>query len=177
MSQHIYLTGYRGTGKTSVGAIVAQTLGRPLIDLDQVIEQDAGMSIREIFEEGGESMFRDLESKSLFAVPPTPPVVVSLGGGAILRKENRQWIRANGFCVWLDAAPATLAERIAQDASTGTRRPALTDLDGLQEIRQLLSQRRPFYQELADCRIETDAKTIQEVARQVLVHFPCRPSE
>lgn len=171
LSQHIYLTGYRGTGKTSVGTIVAQSLGWPMIDLDEVVEKEAGRSIRQIFEDGGESLFRELESRALFSVPVTPQVVVSLGGGAILSKENRHWIHHNGTCLWLDSDAETLAERIHGDESTEKRRPALTNLGSLDEIRRLLDERRPFYEEVADHRIETGGKTIDQVAEEVLSFY------
>lgn len=177
LSKHIYLTGYRGTGKTSVGSIVAQTLGWAMIDLDDLVEKNAGRSIREIFAEEGEAVFRELESQALFGLSPPAPVVVSLGGGAILREENRSWIRQHGFCVWLDASPETLARRILSDASTEARRPALTNLDGLDEIKTVLERRRPLYEQVSDARIETEGKTIPEVAAEVISLRPKSDSE
>ena len=167
-SQHLYLTGYRGTGKSSVGVQLARILGRSIIDLDQVVEANAGKSIREIFDEGGESKFRDLESEALSTVSEAPPAVISLGGGAILREANRTIIRATGVCVWLDADAETIAGRIAADARSGDRRPALTSLGQLQEIRQLLSQRRDLYQQTAHHRIDTTEKPLDAVAREIL---------
>ena len=82
--RHIYLTGYRGTGKTSVGALMARNLGRAIIDLDQVVEANAGKSIREIFAGGGEELFRKLETDALETVSGNDDSVISLGGGAIL---------------------------------------------------------------------------------------------
>ena len=167
-ARHLYLTGYRGTGKSSVGAAIAGSLDCPVIDLDDVIESDAEKSIAEIFEQGGESLFRDLESKALKRVSREPQAVVALGGGAILREENRKIIRETGACFWLDAEAETIAERISEDAASGDRRPALTTLDHLDEIRELLAQRRGFYEQASDCRIETTGKTLQQVADEVL---------
>ena len=94
---HIYLTGFRGTGKTSVGTLLAKTLGRTVIDLDGVVAANAGKSIREIFQQDGESRFRDLETTALESVAQTSSSVISLGGGAILRGINRSIIQSTGF--------------------------------------------------------------------------------
>lgn len=168
LSQQVYLTGYRGTGKTSVAAIIAHTLRCEMVDLDDIVERNAGKSIHEIFRDVGESGFRDLESESLFALPTSEPAIVSLGGGAILREKNRQWIRRHGRCVWLDASPETLAQRILADQTSAARRPALTDLSAQDEIRRVLSQRRPLYEQVSDCRVWTSGKTIEQVADEVV---------
>lgn len=172
MSGHLYLTGYRGTGKTSVGSIVAQTIGRVLIDLDRLVEAEAGRSIREIFAAGGERSFRSLERAALVAIADQPAAVISLGGGAILSEPNREWIRSRGFCVWLDAAAGTVAERIAADPTSGSQRPPLTELDLADEVCQVLEQRRPLYRQSSDLRIVTDGKTIEQVAAEVVAGLP-----
>ena len=167
-TQHIYLTGFRGTGKTSVGSMLARSLGRTVIDLDGVVTANAGKSISEIFEAGGEVAFRDLESNALESVSQTENAVISLGGGAILRAENRAIIRSTGVCVWLESDAETIAQRLQQDDVTCQQRPALTTLDELQEIRELLQARHSLYQEAADYRIDTVGKTIEQVAKQVM---------
>jgi shikimate kinase len=139
-----------------------------VIDLDHVVESDAGKSIREIFDDGGESTFRDLESDALRSVSSRAPAVISLGGGAILRAENRQIIQATGTCFWLDADAETIARRIAGDDATASQRPALTRLGELEEIRQLLVQRRDLYRSASRYRIETAGKSAQEVAGEIL---------
>lgn len=169
LSRHLYLTGFRGTGKTSVGARLAESLKLPLIDLDHLIEDQSAKTIREIFERGGESSFRDFETQALARVSLEPPAIVSLGGGAILRQDNRDVIARTGICFWLDADPETIAARIAADAASATQRPPLTSLDGQAEIRQLLTTRRSLYQAAADHRIDTCGKTIEEVANEILL--------
>jgi shikimate kinase len=168
MQQHLYLTGYRGTGKTSVGVTLAKSLGRLVIDLDQVIEANAGKSIREIFDQGGEPLFRRLETEALTTVADAPRAVVSLGGGAILSEENRAVIRQSGICFWLDADAQTIAERIHRDQTTADRRPPLTSLGEIEEIRQLLSERRDLYEAAANHRIQTAGKSVDEVASEIL---------
>jgi shikimate kinase len=168
MPQHLYLTGYRGTGKTSVGVTLAKSLGRLVVDLDQVIEANAGKSIREIFDQGGEPLFRQLETEALMTVADAPQAVVSLGGGAVLSEENRGIIRRSGICFWLDADAETIAERIHHDQTTADRRPPLTSLGELEEIHQLLSERRNLYEAAANHRIETVGKSVDEVASEIL---------
>lgn len=167
MSRHLYLTGYRGTGKTSVGVLLARKLECPIIDLDQVVSANAGKSIREIFDAGGEQLFRDKETEALETVSLSDPAVISLGGGAILRQENRQIIRQTGLCFWLDADAATIYQRIESDAATAEQRPALTSMEGLAEVESLLEARRHLYREAADHRIDTAGQSIPQVSQQV----------
>lgn len=164
----LYLTGYRGTGKTSVGAVLARRLGVPLIDLDRTVEQAAGRTIREIFAAGGEEAFRDAESESLAKIAREEHAVVALGGGAILRPINRQQIRDSGRCFWLDADANTLVQRITADTTTTDSRPALTRMDPRDEIRELMTIRRPLYQEVSDHRIDTVGKTVEQVADEIV---------
>ena len=164
----IYLTGFRGTGKTSIGTLLAKSLGRTVIDLDGVVAANAGKSIREIFQQDGESSFRDLETTALESVAQTSNSVISLGGGAVLRDINRSIIQSTGICFWLQCDAETIAERLQQDEATGDQRPALTKLDELQEIRQLLQTRQAKYEDVADHRINTKGRSIEQVAEAVL---------
>ncbi len=125
---HIYLIGYRGSGKSTVGKRLAARLGLPLFDTDEIIEGTAKQSIKEIFESQGESVFRDMETiavKQLAATARATPAVVSLGGGSVLREENRNAISESGECIWLSASAEFLFDRIQGDQSTKTRRPNL----------------------------------------------------
>lgn len=150
---------------------MAERLGRPVIDLDQLIETRAGMSIREIFEQGGEALFRDLESERLREAVAGPASVISLGGGAILRESNRDLLAQSGVCFWLDADAETIFGRLSGDASTAQRRPALTNLGELEEIRELLLRRRPLYEVAANHRIETAGQEPREVSEQILARW------
>ncbi len=166
--KHLYLTGYRGTGKTSVATRLAAAIGCPVIDLDARIQSHAGCSIREIFADSGEQGFRDLESEMLSVVATEPPAVVALGGGAILRESNRELIQSSGQCVWLIATAETLAMRIAADTGTTANRPALTPLGHLDEIRQLLLTRQPHYEDAANAQVDTTDKSIEQVSDEIL---------
>jgi len=165
--QHLYLTGYRGTGKSAVGVSLARLLDRPVIDLDQVVEANRGKSIREIFDEGGEALFRDLESEALVTASESDAAVISLGGGAILKQENRDVIQRTGICVWLRAKPETIAQRISADESSDRTRPPLTSLDRLAEIREMLRIRHPLYEAVSDYQIDTEGKSIVRVVQEI----------
>lgn len=165
---HLYLTGYRGSGKTSVGKLLGAKLHRGIIDLDDCIEADAGMSIREIFEREGEAGFRDRETKALKAVSKREASVVSLGGGAILREENRKLIAATGKCVWLKVDADTVAKRLKRDTSTGSRRPSLTSLPPREEIESLLAAREPLYAVASNLCINAVGRSQRTVANEIL---------
>lgn len=165
---NLYLTGYRGTGKTTVGRLVAEALEMKPVDLDDSIEQRAGKSIAQLFTEQGEEAFRDLESLECERLSHETGLVVSLGGGAILRQSNRNLINASGRVVWLRASEEVLADRLTNDPSSESRRPALTRRQNqLEEIREVLTLREPLYREVADKSFETESLTPSELANQI----------
>ena len=152
MNRKLFLIGYRGSGKSTVGRVLADRMGWSFVDTDQVIEERSGKSIREIFHDDGEAAFRDLESGILAVLRGNAGAVVATGGGIVLREENRRILREDGFVVWLTADAATLWTRIERDASTAERRPALTT-GGLDEVRQLLAIREPLYRQVRGLRV------------------------
>jgi shikimate kinase len=169
---NLYLIGYRGAGKSTVGRLVAQALDWSMVDTDDWIESNQAKSIRQIFQELGESGFRDLEQAAIAQVAELPePVVVALGGGAVLRTANRQVLSNTGRIVWLDATDEQLYERICADSNSGERRPNLTDLGGFAEVAEVLSVRRPIYRELAELTIDTQGKSPDQIAREIVDWF------
>lgn len=166
--QKLYLTGYRGSGKTSVAKELAICLGLDAVDLDDAIELAAGQSIQQIFANEGEAGFRDREQAALDAVSTGPTTIVALGGGTVLREANRQTIGMTGRCVWLDADHQTLASRIQADDTSAVRRPSLTELDPGEEIRRLAAERQPLYKQVSDLRVETTGKSVTEIAEEIL---------
>lgn len=166
--KNLILIGYRGSGKSAVGRLVAERSGRPFVDTDELIEHSAGRTIREIFESNGEAEFRRLERETIERVAALAGYVISVGGGAVLDAENRRALRAAGLCVWLTATPEELFRRIQGDSTSADRRPALTNASGWDELRQLLAEREPFYRELADCPIDTVGRTVDEAAAMIV---------
>jgi shikimate kinase len=151
----IVLIGYRGSGKTTTGQKLADRLWQELVDTDKLIVKKAGKSIKEIFETEGEMRFRDLESEVLREVLKLQDVVISLGGGAVLREENRQAIKESGHkVIYLKCDPEELHRRIEADAATSLMRPGLTSSGGLAEIEQLLAEREPLYRSLMTAELE-----------------------
>ncbi len=161
-----FLIGYRATGKSSVGRALAMKMNAPFVDSDDEIERRAGKSITAIFSEDGEPAFRDLEAAVVSDLAANCPGVVSLGGGAILREESRRAI-ADGFVIWLQASPETIARRVALDAASAQRRPPLTTHADDDEIRLVLAQREPLYAACADVAIETENKATAQVVDEV----------
>src|SRR5438105_8161852 len=166
-SANLFLIGYRGTGKSTVAGIVAETLGWPWIDADSLLEERHGRSIAEIFASEGEAAFRDREAALLEELCRQEPLVVATGGGVILRDANRTLLRRSGRCLWLTADPPTIAERMAMDPATNARRPRLTS-GGIAEIEELLKIREPLYRQCADWTVDTMGRTPAEVAAIIL---------
>lgn len=164
---HLFLIGYRGSGKTTVGRLVAERLGRPFLDADVVLEERYGQTIREIFAAEGEGDFRDKESAVLADLCTRTDAVIATGGGVILRDVNRGLLRRNGFVAWLTAEPQTLLERIRGDPTTAQRRPALSG-GGLGEIEQLLAVRGPLYRACADVIVPVGALSPEQAADAIL---------
>jgi shikimate kinase len=164
---NLLLIGYRGTGKSTVARLVAERLGWPWLDADVELESRARKSIAEIFRDDSEQAFRDWESQVLADLIRLDRHVLALGGGVVLRPENRKLIKQGGAVVWLTADPETILARINADAMTAARRPNLTARGGLEEIRELLTQREPFYRECASAVVDTTGRNLTEVAEEV----------
>lgn len=162
------LVGYRGTGKSTVGRIVAARLRRAFFDADHEIEARAGVRIVSIFETQGESAFRDWEEQTLRALAREHPgAVVATGGGAVVRPANRLLLRDFGWVVWLSADPAELARRLSADPRAESR-PALTAAGTIDEIAEVLKARRALYHEVADVEIDTSGRAPEDIADEVV---------
>jgi shikimate kinase len=161
--KNIALIGFMGAGKTAVGKQLAKKLNLALIDADAEIEKEQGMSITDIFKNFGEPHFRDVETAVIKRLSAMKNIVISTGGGAVLRQENMDNLRANGVIVCLWAEPETVFQRIRHDTS----RPLLQVEDPLKKIQELLEFRKPFY-EKADIMIDTEDKSPKEVADEII---------
>ena len=143
MKNNLILTGFMATGKTSLGKLLAEKLGRNFVDIDQKIEQDTGLSIPKIFEMYGEKYFRELEKKAVAEVVTRKNLVIATGGGTVKDEENLRLLKSSGFIVCLTTEPEEILARTQRRGE----RPLL-------EIKKLLAQREKFYSQ-ADYTIDT----------------------
>jgi shikimate kinase len=171
-SERVYLIGPRGSGKTTVGRLLAARLGWAFVDADEELETRAARSIADIFAVDGEPAFRALESDVLRDLAARYRHVIACGGGVVLRPDNREILRTTGHCVWLTGDPATLADRLAVDPTTADRRPALTALPGRDEIEVVLREREPLYREVAHLTVATDGRSPDDVVSAILSAWP-----
>jgi len=156
---HIWLIGMMGSGKTTVGAIVAERLGLPFIDIDTEVMTRTGRTIPELFEQG-ESVFRLNEADAIEAVAGSTPHVIATGGGAVLAKRNLELMRETGTTILLTASTATILDRI----STGADRPLAPNRDAVEAISEL---RTAIYLAAADHAVDTDGVDPSVVAERV----------
>lgn len=166
---NLVLIGYRGSGKAVVGRVLADRLARPFVDTDALIEQQAGVSIQQIFARQGEQAFRDAETRIIREVASRGDQVIAVGGGAVLRDQNVEALRAGGWLAWLRASPEELCRRIQADRHSESLRPPLTDLEPLAEVRSELARRRAMYAAAADFVVDTDQRSPRQVAELILV--------
>jgi len=172
----LILIGYRATGKTTLARLLAERLGWDWIDADVEIERRAEKPIARIFADDGEAAFRQLEVQVTADLCRRERLVLAAGGGAPLRDENRRAMHAAGPVVWLRASPETIHRRMTADTTTAARRPNLTARGGLAEIVELLGQREPIYQQAADVEIDTEGKTPEALADEILDRLQLAPN-
>lgn len=159
--QLIYLLGFMGVGKTTVGLLLAQQLGWRFIDLDATIEAKQGATVREIFERAGEPYFRKIERAALIEASQNEPAVIALGGGTFVQSGNLEFIRGTGgITVWLDCS----LEELHRRCEGKYNRPLFRDPIS---FAALFEQRLPYY-ELASYRISTEEREPQDVVKQIL---------
>ncbi len=163
----VVLIGYRASGKTTVGKLLADRLGLGFVDTDDRITAAAGKSIKEIFAQHGEEHFRELESAVVAQIGALQNHVISLGGGAILRPANRQAIVGQTI-VYLRADPVELHRRIRGDPATAATRPNLTPLaGGVEEIRSVLAGREPIYRQVMTAELDVTDLSPPQVAEAI----------
>lgn len=160
MTYKIYLVGFMGCGKTTIGALLGKRIGIRSMDLDEYIVSEAGMSIPKLFEQYGEDYFRALEHTCLLKIGKEGPGIICTGGGVVKREDNRQFLK-DALCIYLDVDFEILYERIAQD----TNRPLATDYESL---KALYASRKAWYEEVATYRIVGDEKSPLQVVEELI---------
>jgi shikimate kinase len=164
--QNIALVGFMGTGKSSVGHLVAEQLHFSFLDTDELIESRLGKSISTIFAEEGEPAFRKYERDLVLELASRTKTVISTGGGLGANAANIASLKEHSLVVCLWASPERIWDRVRNQ----THRPLLRETDPLAKIRQLLAAREPFYKQ-ADVLLNTEVRCLKEVAQQVLHQF------
>ncbi len=163
----LFLVGMMGCGKTSTGRPLAERLGYGFVDADAVIEQVAGCTISEIFERDGEEEFRTLETQVMRSISERHSLVVATGGGVVTRTEN--WgMMHQGIVIWLDVERRQLLQRLQNDA---TQRPLLMTEDPAETLDEILTQRRPLYDE-ADLTVVIESEPADVVADGIIQLLP-----
>jgi len=161
--KNIILTGFMGTGKSSVGRRLAHELHVRFADTDDLIEKRAGMGINEIFAQFGEGHFRQLESAVIEELSSSAGMVISTGGGAIVNQSNLEMLKRKGIIICLTASVDAILSRIGN----GDERPLLAKGDSREVVSGLLKLREPFYKK-ADFIIDTTEKSVGQVVKEVL---------
>lgn len=162
---NIVLIGYRGTGKSTVGKLLAARLGRELVSTDAEIIKRAKRTIPEIVTQEGWEYFRNLESDICRELASRDKLVIDTGGGAILRTQNVEALKKNGTVFWLTASVETIEKRIGGD----NQRPSLTGAKSfVDEIQDVLRERTPNYEAAADHTIATDDRSINQLVETLL---------
>ena len=163
---NLALIGFMGTGKTSVGRLVAEALHFDFVDTDEQIQAKTGRMISEIFATDGEAAFRALEREAVGELSKHKRVVISTGGGLPTNPENLAELKRHALVICLWSSPEKIWDRVRHQ----THRPLLLDPDPQRKIRELLATREPFYKQ-ADILINTDIRTMREVAQQVVLQY------
>jgi len=163
---HPVLIGLMGCGKSSIGRRLSRKLKMPLVDLDDIIVDEAGMSIPDIFAQDGEEHFRDLESVAL-ANHIGRRVILATGGGVVIRPVNRKLLKAHPPVIWLKADPAFLAGRIAGDPN----RPLLANQDAIERLSALAAERYPLYEQCADLVIDRESMDKDDIAAHIIKYL------
>jgi shikimate kinase len=164
--RNLALIGFMGTGKSSVGRVVAEMLHFKFLDTDHVIEERAGTTIKDIFEQHGEPAFRDLERRLVEELAQSSDTVIATGGGLPVDPSNLASLKAHALVVCLWASPEKILDRVKNH----NHRPLLNEPDPLAKIKDLLALREPFYRQ-ADVLVNTEMRALREIATHVVHEF------
>jgi len=166
-TSRIFIVGPMGVGKTTIGRILAKDLPLDFIDCDVEIEERCGASIAWIFDVEGEAGFRLRETQMLAELTTRQNIILATGGGAVLRKENRDYLRERGTVIFLDSSVELLVKRTAKDK----KRPLLQHANTKDVLQKVKSQRDPLYREIADIRVFVGDNNSRKAVDQILMHL------
>ena len=163
----ILLIGFRGSGKTEVGRLLAKKLKMDFIDADEEIEKQIGMSISELVAKKGWDEFRKIEKKFLKQILEKKGVVIALGGGAVLHKKEMQELKKQSLIIWLYADIDEIIRRLKKDEKTSTQRPSLTGKPLEEEVKRVFLERKPLYEASFHIKIDTTRLCVSEVVEEL----------
>jgi len=169
--RNIALIGFRATGKSAVGEILARKLGRQFVDMDQRLTSESGRDIATWVKQDGWDSFRRSESALLGIISEQKGLVVATGGGIVLDPQSRRLLRKHFFTVWLKATPQTIYTRLSSDPGSLATRPSLSGLPVKEEILKVLSERKPLYAQVAVIEIDTEGKQLIRIADEIVTLF------
>jgi shikimate kinase len=161
----IALIGFMGAGKTAIGKVLAERLGKKLVEVDSLIVSQTGKSIPQIFQEDGEITFREIEIKVIKEIASGKNQVIDCGGGVVLNRINVDRLKKEAVIVWLKASPEAVFQRVAKSQEG---RPLLQGKNNIQEVRALLDYRQPFYERAADLDVDTSGLPIFQVVKKII---------
>ena len=171
-AMNIVLTGYRCSGKTTVGRILARKTARGFVDMDRLIEKDTMRSIRSYVLEKGWEHFRTLEAGVVIGLADRDNLVIATGGGVVMDSDNVRNLKRNGWIVWLRASVSTIKGRMKYESTVDESRPPLSGTDALVEIQQVLNERTEFYARASDYVIDADGRAPGDVAHSIISALP-----
>ena len=169
-TNNIFLVGPMGAGKSTIGRKLAKMLKRSFYDCDTEIEQRTGVNIPLVFDIEGEEGFRKRESHILDELTGLSNIVLATGGGAVLSSENREILSNRGFVIYLKAELELLLKRTSKDK----KRPLLQTADPEAQLKKILTEREPYYEEVADLIIQSDRRTVKSIVEHVCAELSCK---
>lgn len=170
-NRNIFLVGMMGAGKSTVGKVLANRLGKTFIDADHEIETRTGVKIPVIFDLEGEAGFRKREAEVIDDLTLRSDIVLATGGGAVMNEGSRHCLKTRGFTIYISSSVNELWQRTRHDRN----RPMLQTRDPLRKLQELLQLREPLYREVADLVIETGRPSVSKLIGQILQELEARP--
>lgn len=164
----IILIGFRCVGKTTIGKRLAEILNWKFLDLDALIQEKIGKTIKEIVEEKGWRYFRKIEKEEMKKLERLKDTVIALGGGSVIHKEEMEKLLEDSLVVWLYSSPEIILKRMKEDEKTFHQRPALKNSNLEKEIEEVLRERMPLYERFSHFRLNTDKISIEEAVKKIL---------